>query len=193
MFLILEHPNEKEKMLTFQKLVLNEREIFLNLVFNLTSTLSSDELQLLNEIVNDNYNDLNDNLAHPDFDLSPEERFKSYMLATNRLHLEEGKTGLPFLTSNQNVNQVIERLDKALLSYENVIASSAGEGIDMKTKDFEYRWTYVQSIFFTSTIITTVGKYHTFFSLRSQGAIKKASKYISNVKIISHSLEVPFL
>ena len=32
-----------------------------------------------------------------------------------------------------NVNKVMERLDEALLSYENVIASSAGEGIDMKT------------------------------------------------------------
>ena len=61
MFLVLEHPTEKERMLTFQKLVLNEREIFLNLVFNLTSTLSSLELELLNDLVNDRYSDLEGN------------------------------------------------------------------------------------------------------------------------------------
>lgn len=58
MFLVLEHPNEKERLLLFQKLVLNEREIFLNLVFNLTSTLSSEELDLLNDLVNVRYDDL---------------------------------------------------------------------------------------------------------------------------------------
>ena len=83
-------------------------------------------------------------------------RMKSFMLATNR-HQHDVRRGW-LRTASSNVDKVIDRLDEALLSYENVIASSAGEGIDMKTKDFEYRWTYVQSVFFTSTIITTVGK-----------------------------------
>ena len=54
--------------------------------------------------------------------------------------------------------RVIEELQRALSSYETTIATSAEAGIDMETKDFEYKWTYVQSIFFTSTIITTVGR-----------------------------------
>ena len=53
---------------------------------------------------------------------------------------------------------MIEKLKDKLSKYETIIAKSAGEGIDMETKDFEYKWTYVQSIFFTSTIITTVGR-----------------------------------
>lgn len=32
------------------------------------------------------------------------------------------------------------------------------EGIDIGTKEVRYEWTYVQSVFFSSTIITTVGK-----------------------------------
>ncbi len=49
-------------------------------------------------------------------------------------------------------------LDQALLSYERTLAVAAGEGINVTHKDeLRYKWTYVQSVFFSSTIITTVG------------------------------------
>ena len=162
-------------MLTTQKLLLNEREIFMNHLVNLTAALSSSELRWLREAVNDNYNDLDRHLSPPPDDArrrqrpSLDQRLQSYMLATNRMQaprpLDDSlSASLPFLlrasaaSSSLNIKRMIERLEEALRSYESVIAVSAGEGINMTTKDFEYKWTYVQCIFFTSTIITTVGK-----------------------------------
>ena len=49
----------------------------------------------------------------------------------------------------------------ALLDYEVNIGVAASEGLDIEKKEINYKWTYVQSVFFTSTIITTVGKFIT--------------------------------
>merc|ERR1712226_1088628 len=38
-----------------------------------------------------------------------------------------------------------------------MVAEVAGEGIDMETKDVIYKWSYIQAVFFTSTILTTIG------------------------------------
>jgi hypothetical protein len=53
---------------------------------------------------------------------------------------------------------VITDIDNALLSYEQTIAVASEEGVDVTTKEVRYEWTYVQSVFFSSTIITTVGE-----------------------------------
>ena len=55
---------------------------------------------------------------------------------------------------------MVQKVDDALLNYERTVAVAAGEGIDVGTKNFPYKWTYIQSIFFASTIITTVGYGH---------------------------------
>ena len=54
---------------------------------------------------------------------------------------------------------MVHRVDEALLGYERTVAVAAGEGINMISKRAQYKWTYVQSIFFSSTIITTVGEW----------------------------------
>ncbi len=157
-------------MTTLRDLVITERENFINLVFNLTSQLNDEELEALETYINHG----------PDFDslgsqsqnkqiriksrsnLFSDYDIKKVMLATNRHHIspEEMKDmiGLTQMTNIPKVDNVINTVDRALLDYEGTVAVAAGEGMDILTKDVEYQWTYVQSVFFTSTIITTVGK-----------------------------------
>ena len=79
------------------------------------------------------------------------------MTSTNKLAY--GTPAQPILmTGSQSVNQVIEKLENALLSYEMTLSTATGEGIDVSSKEIDYKWTYVSSVFFTSTVITTVGK-----------------------------------
>ncbi len=84
------------------------------------------------------------------------------MLTTNQHHFSEEEMkemiGLTQMTNIPRVDNVINTVDRALLEYEETVAVAAGEGMDLLTKEIEYQWTYVQSVFFTSTIITTVGK-----------------------------------
>ena len=58
---------------------------------------------------------------------------------------------------NGSWNSVVHRenIDLKLLDYEQTVAVAATEGIDMETKDIIYKWTYIQAVFFTSTILTT--------------------------------------
>merc|ERR1712062_600742 len=60
---------------------------------------------------------------------------------------------------NGSWNSVVHRenIDLKLLDYEQTVAVAATEGIDMETKDIIYKWTYIQAVFFTSTILTTIG------------------------------------
>ena len=53
---------------------------------------------------------------------------------------------------------MVRRVDSALLDYEGTVAEAVDEGINVTNKRVQYKWTYVQSVFFSSTIITTVGK-----------------------------------
>lgn len=68
------------------------------------------------------------------------------------------------MTNIPEVDDVINKLEDALSSYEKTVSVAASEGLDIATKEINYEWTYVQSVFFTSTIITTVGKVHLFSS-----------------------------
>ena len=48
-----------------------------------------------------------------------------------------------------------------LSDYELTVAQAAIGGIDMATKTPIFQWSYIQSVFFTSTILTTIGKWLT--------------------------------
>ena len=52
-----------------------------------------------------------------------------------------------------------ENIDMKLLEYEQTVAVAANEGIDMSIKEPVYQWSYIQAVFFTSTILTTIGTY----------------------------------
>merc|ERR1712062_252552 len=73
---------------------------------------------------------------------------------------------------NGSWNSVVHRenIDLKLLDYEQTVAVAATEGIDMETKDIIYKWTYIQAVFFTSTILTTIGKSGATEARRTEGA-----------------------
>ena len=48
-------------------------------------------------------------------------------------------------------------MDQLLSSYESVVSEAAGAGIDIVTQDFTISWDYIQSVFFSTTILTTIG------------------------------------
>ena len=52
MFQVLEHPNEKEFLETLQELLFAHRRNFQNLIYNLTSNLTEEELDLLYNYAN---------------------------------------------------------------------------------------------------------------------------------------------
>ena len=62
------------------------------------------------------------------------------------------------------MNSVVHRqnIDLKLLDYEQTVAAAATSGIDMETKDVIYQWSYIQAVFFTSTILTTIGRIPNF-------------------------------
>ncbi len=50
-----------------------------------------------------------------------------------------------------------DHIDQRLLDYERTVGVAATQGIDMATKEPVYQWGYIQAVFFTSTILTTIG------------------------------------
>ncbi len=141
-FILIEHPVERDKLQTLQGLLKAERSNFLRLVHNLTTELAAME---------------NDNLAvrreGRDPELYSRETIKSMLLSTNQFRPH---------WDNQDyykVEGLVHSIDKALLDYEKTVAVAAGEGINVTSQECLFKWTYVQSVFFSSTVITTVGKY----------------------------------
>ncbi len=51
-FQLLEFPVEQDKLTTLRELVIDQRENFINLVFNLTSQLNDEELEALETYIN---------------------------------------------------------------------------------------------------------------------------------------------
>ena len=90
------------------------------------------------------------------------------MIATNRIGYGSPARGRLYAPKSPAVNYVVEKLDKALSSYEMTLSNATGEGIDVSSKEIYYKWTYVSSVFFTSTVITTVGKDMFWPSVRPQ-------------------------
>ncbi len=123
-----------------QDLLLSERENFLNLIYNLTSQLEASGASVDGEGAN----------------LYSEETIKSMLLATNSFR--------PAWQTQDyySLEKMVRRVDNALLDYEQTVAVAAGEGINLTNKEINYKWDYVQSVFFSSTIITTVGKIRSF-------------------------------
>ena len=50
-------------------------------------------------------------------------------------------------------------LNNALTSYEIACSEASYAGVDIVTKIFSFNWDYIQSCFFSLTILTTIGKY----------------------------------
>ena len=50
-------------------------------------------------------------------------------------------------------------LDTALLHHETNVALAAAAGVDVVSRDFTVTWDYLQSVFFASTILTTIGQF----------------------------------
>ena len=80
------------------------------------------------------------------------------MLELQSLVIMERENFVRFIF-NGSWNSVVHRenIDLKLLDYEQTVAVAAESGIDMQTKDVIYKWSYIQAVFFTSTILTTIG------------------------------------
>jgi len=126
---------ERLKLSNMHDKLLEKREDFLSLVYNLTSEI--DRSQLPPEALNELYS---------------ADTIKSMMLSTNKFRPSWQRQ--EFYSLANMVNQI----DSALLDYEGMVAKASGAGINVTTKQVLYKWTYVQSVFFSSTIITTVGE-----------------------------------
>ena len=131
-------------MTTIQELIIYQRENFLKMIFNLTKHLNDEEMAALRSYI----------IHGPDFDAIDYD-VRTIMLSTNRLAPQGGYSQM---TNIPKVDQVITALDDTLLDYEKTVGVAASAGLEIATKEINYQWTYVQSVFFTSTIITTVGK-----------------------------------
>ena len=44
------------------------------------------------------------------------------------------------------------------MDYETVVEDAVNNGINVVTQDFTISWNYIQSVFFSTTILTTIGK-----------------------------------
>ena len=72
---------------------------------------------------------------------------------------------------NGSWNSVTHRegIDRRLKEYEQTVAVAADEGINMADKMPVYQWDYIQSVFFTSTILTTIGMCHSNIAAQFPG------------------------
>ena len=50
------------------------------------------------------------------------------------------------------------RVDKLLSDYEITLSNAMSAGINIVEQDFKINWDYLQSVFFSTTILTTIGK-----------------------------------
>ena len=49
-------------------------------------------------------------------------------------------------------------VDSALSTYELTCSEASSAGVDIVTREFSYNWDYIQSCFFSLTILTTIGR-----------------------------------
>ena len=52
---------------------------------------------------------------------------------------------------------ILQRVDELLGEYEEVVSEAVGAGISLVDQSFTESWDFVQSVFFTTTILTTIG------------------------------------
>jgi len=60
-------------------------------------------------------------------------------------------------TDNSNFRETLSSL---LTDYESVISDCVGAGIDVVEQNYTVSWDFIQSVFFTTTILTTIGYGH---------------------------------
>jgi len=59
--------------------------------------------------------------------------------------------------SDDEVEEYAKVVDSALFGYEEVCSDASSAGVDILTKEYSYNWDYIQSCFFSLTILTTIG------------------------------------
>ena len=80
---------------------------------------------------------------------------------SNQALLVTGRT--LFLENLVNVtNHSLDHLDIILLEYEKAVSQAASVGVNVVTQDFVINWSYLQSVFFAMTMLTTIGIQQSF-------------------------------
>ena len=51
----------------------------------------------------------------------------------------------------------MQRLDQLLGDYESVVSEAVGAGVSVVDQNFTVSWDFIQSVFFSTTILTTIG------------------------------------
>ena len=62
-----------------------------------------------------------------------------------------------FLALLTNTSCEAPSLDPLLLTYEAAVSEASVGGLDVVSQDFTIKWDYLQSVFFATTILTTIG------------------------------------
>ena len=62
-----------------------------------------------------------------------------------------------FLSLLTNISCDAPSLDPLLLTYEAAVSEASVGGLDVVSQAFTIKWDYLQSVFFATTILTTIG------------------------------------
>ena len=162
-FILIEHPVERDKLETLQELLLTERSNFLGLVYNLTSqidpsTITGDALDELYSAETIKTMLLSTNQFRPHWNRQEFYSLETMVIFSDILSVCGSEICWRYLEVIYPTSFKVRKVDQALLDYERTVAVAASEGINVTNKECVYKWTYVQSVFFTSTVITTVGE-----------------------------------
>ena len=52
---------------------------------------------------------------------------------------------------------LFQKLDQLLTQYESVVSEAVGAGVSVVDQNFTVSWDFIQSVFFSTTILTTIG------------------------------------
>lgn len=59
--------------------------------------------------------------------------------------------------TSQNLVNYHEKIDEHLTEYESIVEEAVQHGINVVSQDYHVSWNYIQSVFFSTTILTTIG------------------------------------
>lgn len=74
---------------------------------------------------------------------------------------------LETVLTNTSCHSDQETLDSLLLSYETAVSQASTSGLDVVSQEFTINWDYLQSVFFATTILTTIGTLLTDYLLNT--------------------------
>ena len=87
----------------------------------------------------------------------PENYFYSLLLMSVKI-METMNTGWCDICNIYRVlNIFLHRVDQLLCEYEVRLSEAMTAGINITSQDFKINWDYLQSVFFSTTILTTIG------------------------------------